>query len=133
MRVALGQIPVSSTPSVNLERVQAALREAADGGNASEAEEALRGARTRMARKPPALARELLRNFPKRRARGTRRRRKGAKGTENGLPVGGRAVAVDSPDALGARPAGASEADAPREDLERPEALERDDELAALD
>jgi len=32
MRVALGQIPVSSTPSVNLERVQAALREAADGG-----------------------------------------------------------------------------------------------------
>jgi predicted amidohydrolase len=32
MRVALGQIPVSSTQSVNLERVQAALREAADGG-----------------------------------------------------------------------------------------------------
>ncbi len=28
-----------------------------------------------MARKPPALARELLRNFPKRRARGNRRRR----------------------------------------------------------
>ena len=42
-----------------------------------EAEEVLRGARTRMARKPPALARELLRNFPKRRARGQRRRRKG--------------------------------------------------------
>jgi predicted amidohydrolase len=32
MRVALCQIPVSSTPSVNLERVQMALREAADGG-----------------------------------------------------------------------------------------------------
>ena len=30
-----------------------------------------------MARKPPALARELLRNFPKRRARNARRRRKG--------------------------------------------------------
>ena len=37
-----------------------------------------------MARKPPALARELLRNFPKRRARNTRRRRKGAKGPGNG-------------------------------------------------
>jgi hypothetical protein len=45
-----------------------------------EAEEALRGARTRMARKPPALARELLRNFPKRRARNSRRTRKGGKG-----------------------------------------------------
>jgi hypothetical protein len=33
-----------------------------------------------MARKPPALARELLRNFPKRRARNARRRRKGSKG-----------------------------------------------------
>jgi ribonuclease E len=113
-------------------RLAAALLAAALA-HTPEAEEALRGARTRMARKPPALARELLRNFPKRRARGTRRRRKGAKGTENGLPVEGRAVAVDRPDALGARSAGASEADAPREDLERPEALERDDELAALD
>jgi hypothetical protein len=50
-----------------------------------EAEEALRGARTRMARKPPALARELLRNFPKRRARNSRRRRnKGGGGAKNG-------------------------------------------------
>lgn len=49
-----------------------------------EAEEALRGARTRMARKPPALARELLRNFPKRRARNKRRRPKG--GTPQGTP-----------------------------------------------
>jgi predicted amidohydrolase len=32
MRVALGQIPVSSRPEVNLERVRAALRRAADGG-----------------------------------------------------------------------------------------------------
>jgi deaminated glutathione amidase len=32
MRVALGQIPVSSAPSVNLERVAAAMREAADQG-----------------------------------------------------------------------------------------------------
>src|SRR5205807_1641325 len=45
-----------------------------------EAEEALRGARTRMARKPAALARELLRNFPKGRRGKNRRRRKGGAG-----------------------------------------------------
>ena len=42
-----------------------------------EAEEALRGAWTRMARKPTSLARDLLRNFPKRRPRGSRRKRRG--------------------------------------------------------
>jgi ribonuclease E len=57
-------------------RLAAALLAAALA-HTPEAEEVLRGARTRMARKPPALARELLRNFPKRRARGTRRRRNG--------------------------------------------------------
>jgi len=56
-------------------RLAAALLAAALA-HTPEAEEALRGARTRMARKPPALARELLRNFPKRRARNARRRRK---------------------------------------------------------
>jgi hypothetical protein len=56
-------------------RLAAALLAAALA-HTPEAEEALRGARTRMARKPPALARELLRNFPKRRSRGARRRRK---------------------------------------------------------
>ncbi len=61
-------------------RLAAALLAAALA-HTPEAEEALRGARTRMARKPPALARELSRNFPKRRARNNRRRRKnGAKG-----------------------------------------------------
>ncbi len=59
-------------------RLAAALLAAALA-HTPEAEEALRGARTRMARKPPALARELLRNFPKRRARGNRRRRKGSR------------------------------------------------------
>ncbi len=58
-------------------RLAAALLAAALA-HTPEAEEALRGARTRMARKPPALARELLRNFPKRRARNNRRRRKGS-------------------------------------------------------
>ena len=42
-----------------------------------EAADVLNGARTRMARKPSAIARELLRNFPKgRRRRGGRRGRK---------------------------------------------------------
>ncbi|WP_160165579.1 DEAD/DEAH box helicase [Conexibacter woesei] len=60
-------------------RLSAALLAAALA-HTPEAEEALRGARTRMARKPSALARELLRNFPRgRRSRGARRRRKGAK------------------------------------------------------
>ena len=57
-------------------RLAAALLAAALA-HSPEAEEVLRGARTRMARKPPALARELLRNFPKRRPRGKRRRRRG--------------------------------------------------------
>ncbi len=61
-------------------RLAAALLAAALA-HTPEAEEVLRGARTRMARKPPALARELLRNFPKRRPRGQRRRRKGAQRT----------------------------------------------------
>jgi hypothetical protein len=82
-------------------RLAAALLAAALA-HTPEAEEALRGARTRMARKPPALARELLRNFPKRRARNARRRRKGAKAATNGA-VGEGAVraAVDAgaPDA----------------------------------
>jgi ribonuclease E len=59
-------------------RLAAALLAAALA-HTPEAEEALRGARTRMARKPPALARELLRNFPKRRARTNKRKRKSPK------------------------------------------------------
>src|SRR4051794_38231134 len=60
-----------------------------------EAEEVLRGARMRMARKPSAVARELLRNFPKGGNKRRRQRRKGGQrqgaaknggngGTENG-------------------------------------------------
>jgi hypothetical protein len=64
-------------------RLSAALLAAALA-HTPEAEEALRGARTRMARKPAALARELLRNFPKGR-RGNRRRRRGkSAGGDNG-------------------------------------------------
>jgi ribonuclease E len=50
-----------------------------------EGEEVLRGARMRMARKPSAIARELLRNFPKggkRRRKRNNRKRKAAKGAE---------------------------------------------------
>ena len=69
-------------------RLAAALLAAALA-HTPEAEEVLRGARTRMARKPPALARELLRNFPKRRGRGKRRRRRGG---EAGEPIGAEAL-----------------------------------------
>jgi ribonuclease E len=78
-------------------RLSAALLAAALA-HTPEAEEALRGARTRMARKPSALARELLRNFPKgRRGRGSRRRRKGAKdgAAAEGVAVAAGAEAVD--------------------------------------
>jgi ribonuclease E len=67
-------------------RLAAALLAAALA-HTPEAEEALRGARTRMARKPPALARELLRNFPKRRARNNKRKRKAPKAAAPQEPV----------------------------------------------
>jgi ribonuclease E len=65
-------------------RLAAALLAAALA-HTPEAEEVLRAARTRMARKPPALARELSRNFPKRRSRGKRRRRRGGGSTAGEL------------------------------------------------
>jgi hypothetical protein len=61
-------------------RLSAALLAAALA-HTPEAEEALRGARTRLARKPAALARELLRNFPKGRSKGRRKRKPAATGT----------------------------------------------------
>ena len=67
-------------------RLSAALLAAALA-HTPEAEEALRGARTRMARKPAALARELLRNFPKgRRGKSRRRRKTTGAGTGTGAP-----------------------------------------------
>jgi ribonuclease E len=84
-------------------RLSAALLAAAIA-HTPEAEEALRGARTRMARKPAALARELLRNFPKgkRSASKRRRTRKPADGT--------RAVAAASAGAKGTAAETASDA-----------------------
>jgi hypothetical protein len=55
-------------------RLSAALLAAAIPHTA-EAGEVINGARTRMSRKPAALARELLRNFPKGRGKAKRRRR----------------------------------------------------------
>jgi ribonuclease E len=68
-------------------RLAAALLAAALA-HTPEAEEALRGARTRMARKPAALARELLRNFPKGRRGNKARRRKKAGPSEDGAASG---------------------------------------------
>ena len=73
-------------------RLSAALLAAALA-HTPEAEEALRGARTRMARKPAALARELLRNFPKGRRGKSRRKRKPAGGTAARAPGAAEAVA----------------------------------------
>jgi ribonuclease E len=67
-------------------RLQAALLAAAVA-HTPEAEEVLRGARTRLARKPSALSRELLRNFPKGKGRRSRRRRKKAAASEAGAQV----------------------------------------------
>jgi superfamily II DNA or RNA helicase len=65
-------------------RLSAAILAAAVA-HSPEGEEILRGARTRLARKPSALSRELLRNFPKSRGRrGSRRRRKKGAGVEGG-------------------------------------------------
>jgi ribonuclease E len=83
-------------------RLSAALLAAALA-HTPEAEEALRGARTRMARKPAALARELLRNFPKgRRGKSRRRRRTGGGG--------------DQAAANAARPAGPTAVDVAEDD-----------------
>ena len=65
-------------------RLSAALLAAALA-HTPEAQQVLDGARMRMARKPSALARELLRNFPKgKRRRGGRRRKKKGAGDSNG-------------------------------------------------
>ena len=75
-------------------RLAAALLAAALPHTA-EAGEVVNGARTRMSRKPAALARELLRNFPKggKGRRGQRRRKKG-KGGEGGQVEAMEAIAT---------------------------------------
>jgi superfamily II DNA or RNA helicase len=64
----------------NQDRRLAAALLAAGIAHTPEGEEVLRGARMRAARKPSAVARELLRNFPKSGGRRRRRKRKGSSG-----------------------------------------------------
>ncbi len=79
-------------------RLSAALLAAALA-HTPEAEEALRGARTRMARKPAALARELLRNFPKgRRGKSRRKRKTAAGGARAAEAVATTTVETEEPD-----------------------------------
>jgi ribonuclease E len=66
----------------NQDRRLAAALLAAGVAHTPEGEEVLRGARMRAARKPSAVARELLRNFPKSGGRRRRRKRKG--GSQDG-------------------------------------------------
>ena len=93
-------------------RLSAALLAAALA-HTPEAEEALRGARTRMARKPAALARELLRNFPKGRRGKSRRKRKTAS-RQRAAPPARTAVATTGRD--------------PDEELNRADLDEEDEE-----
>jgi len=99
-------------------RLAAALLAAAIG-HTPEAEEVLRGARTRMARKPSALARELLRNFPKGR-RGRRRRRKAGaqKAPEAEQAAATNGASAEAPDASEEDGAAGEEQD-PSEEIER--------------
>jgi len=104
-------------------RLSAALLAAALA-HTPEAEEALRGARTRMARKPAALARELLRNFPKGRRGKNRRKRKTTAGANGRAPGAQEAVAKTAVET-------AEDEQQEREDLETPVA-EDDEELAGV-
>ena len=128
-------------------RLSAALLAAALA-HTPEAQQVLDGARTRLGRKPSALARELLRNFPKgRRKRGTGRRRKkggGAQGSgaQAGAGQGGGAQGggpqagagqgggAQAGDAKGEQPAadlnGAQQPDAPATEPKEPETAAKD-------
>jgi superfamily II DNA or RNA helicase len=82
-------------------RLAAALLAAAIG-HTPEAEEVLRGARNRMARKPSALARELVRNFPKGKRKRKNRSSRADKAAQNGRVRAAKAAemveAIDSPE-----------------------------------
>jgi ribonuclease E len=75
----------------NHDRRLAAALLAAGVSHTPEGEEVLRGAKMRAARKPSAVARELLRNFPKSGGRRRRRKRKG--GSQDGARKNGAAKA----------------------------------------
>jgi superfamily II DNA or RNA helicase len=105
-------------------RLSAALLAAALA-HTPEAEEALRGARTRMARKPAALARELLRNFPRGRRGKNRRRRKGGAA---GVAESADAAATEALETQDELEDTTDDADAPDDELETPDEPELDDD-----
>jgi ribonuclease E len=113
-------------------RLSAALLAAALA-HTPEAEEALRGARTRMARKPAALARELLRNFPKgRRGKGRRRRKSGGEAQAQETESAAVTTAVQTDEEQdgtdGARVEAADDADELDRDDDDGDELDRDDD-----
>jgi ribonuclease E len=83
----------------NQDRRLAAALLAAGVAHTPEGEEVLRGARMRAARKPSAVARELLRNFPKAGGRRRRRKRKGGGSQEGAKKNGATAEANGKRDA----------------------------------
>ncbi len=87
-------------------RLSAALLAAAIPHTA-EAGEVINGARTRMSRKPAALARELLRNFPK--ARGKTKRRRRRKGAGEGVAPEGVTTALETGELIEVEGAAAGE------------------------
>jgi superfamily II DNA or RNA helicase len=86
----------------NQDRRLAAALLAAGVAHTPEGEEVLRGARMRAARKPSAVARELLRNFPKAGGRRRRRKRKGGSqaggSKKNGAAAKGNGARADEQD-----------------------------------
>ncbi len=88
-----------------------------------EAEEVLRGARMRTARKPSAVARELLRNFPK--TGGGKRRRRRRRGESGGKGKGG-GSRTRSKGKRGGRSEG-SNGDGPEAEADETEAAAEDD------
>ncbi len=118
-------------------RLSAALLAAALA-HTPEAEEALRGARTRMARKPAALARELLRNFPKGRRGKNRRRRKSGAPANGDNGEAGATETVETQDGLGAQERSGTDAsdDGARDERDEPgvdDDQSRDDNVQDLD
>ncbi len=81
-------------------RLQAAVLAAALPHTA-EAGEIINGARARLARKPPSLARELLKNFPKPKAKKSRRRRRKGAGEAGEEPELFTSIDATSIDATG--------------------------------
>ena len=108
----------------NQDRRLAAALLAAALAHTPEAAEVINGARTRLARKPSALARELLRNFPragrKRRASGGRRRRAGS-GRETASTNGAGESRNGAPAEAGSPEGDALEAAAPDPEAGTPE------------